>query len=176
MHNYANSDYLKTASHVSCLEPLALGPDVRSNSCTTSEARISRLKRSASFWRQEERGQLSKCRIYTSPTGWLGAMHPISLCIRSLYAGVITFLSVALSFSSPLQQTRSSWRARLILLNSGWVRSFHQCRFDYSTCQGRMLTREDVVIRPHYAYTEVTYSSIALFSKALLTNLTWDEK
>lgn len=51
-HKCADYDYLKTASHVSCLEPLAgLVPEVRSSSCTVSGVRRSRLKRSASFCR-----------------------------------------------------------------------------------------------------------------------------
>lgn len=63
-----------------------------------------------------------------------------SLFICSLYAGVITFLSVALSFPSPLQHTRRSWRARLIVLHSGWGHSFHQCKPARTGCwQERML-------------------------------------
>lgn len=52
--NIAGVDYLKTASHVSCLEPLSLHPEVRSNSCTTSGDRRSLLKSSAFFWKHKE--------------------------------------------------------------------------------------------------------------------------
>lgn len=78
-----------------------------------------------SFFLGVWRTQLSTdlyCRLNVAIVTWqrLGAIYLVSLFKCSLFAAVITFLSVALSFSSPLQQIRRSWRARLIVLHSGW--------------------------------------------------------
>lgn len=119
-NKYKEAGYLKTASHVSCLEDLALGPEVRSNSCTISGVRRSRLKRSASFWRHEGYVRFIPCLLVKLGLQWgrERLLQYISFHFFFLLARVITFLSVALSFSSPLQQTRRSWRARLIVLHS----------------------------------------------------------
>lgn len=71
---------LKTASHVSCWEPLALDTEERSNCCTISGVRRSRLKRSASFWRHKSMTQVSRYGIYT-----LTSYN----CIRKVYKTLV---------------------------------------------------------------------------------------